>query len=193
MWRPFRSKSVGVGTKIRLEDSFEDQFQCALHHAIANTRNLKCSDFAITLRDLHPTVRHGFVPACDKLFPHRRQKRDPPRGLDVPEALAVDARGTAVSFGDPISLLKGLDLRDVHEQTPETMRRFRLRLSINPPSQFLQTAGCLCHLTPASPCRTEYSPVRALPSGRVLLHAHQQYYGPIRHPDAYAGISHSRL
>jgi len=41
--------------------------------------------------------------------------------------------------------------------------------------------------------RTEYSPVRALPSRRVLLHAHQQYCDPIRHPGAYARISHSRL
>ena len=67
------------------------------------------------------------------------------------ETLAVDARGTAVSFSDTISLLKGLGLRDVHEQTPEAMRRFRLRLSIDPPSQFLQIAGRLCHLAPASP------------------------------------------
>jgi hypothetical protein len=126
-------------------------FNAPLHHAVADTRNLKCSDFAVALRDLHPAVRHGFVPACDKIFPHRCEKRGQPRGLDVLEALAVDAGATAVPFSDPISLIKGLDLRDVHEQTPETMRRFRLRLSINPPSQFLQTAGCLCHLTSASP------------------------------------------
>ena len=47
--------------------------------------------------------------------------------------------------------------------------------------------------TSASPYRTEYSPVRALPSGRVLLHAHPQYYDPIRHPGACACVSHSRL
>jgi hypothetical protein len=50
----------------------------------------------------------------------------------------------------------------------------RLRLSIDPPPQVLQTNGCLCHLTPASPWRAEYSPVRALPSGRVLLRAHRR-------------------
>src|SRR5438876_732349 len=67
-----------------------------------------------------------------------------------------------------------LRLGDVHEDSPETMRLIRLRLSIDPPPQFLQTDGCLSHLTPASPWRAEYSPVRALPSGRVLLHAHPQ-------------------
>ena len=56
------------------------------------------------------------------------------RGLNVLETLAVDAGGTAVSLRNAIGLLKGLALRDVHEQTPETMRRFGLRLSIDPPS-----------------------------------------------------------
>ena len=53
MGRPLRSKSVGVRAKVRLEDSFEDQLQCPLHHAIADTGDLKRSDFAVALRDLH--------------------------------------------------------------------------------------------------------------------------------------------
>jgi hypothetical protein len=73
------------------------------------------------------------------------------------------------------------------------MRLVGLRLSINPPPQFLQINGRFYHFTPASPWLTEYSPVRVLPSERVLLHAHHQYYDPIRHPGAYARISHSRL
>src|SRR5277367_1648854 len=150
MGRPLGPKSVRVGAKVRLEDSFEDQLQCSLHHAVADTGNLQRSDFAVALRDFHPAVRQGLVSACEKVIPHGLKKRGQPRGLDVLEALAIGARGTAVSFGDSVGLLKGLDLRDVHEQTPETMGRCRLRLSINPPSQFLQIAGCLCHLTPAS-------------------------------------------
>src|SRR5439155_16969013 len=166
---------------------------CPLHHAVADTRDLKRSEFAIALRDLHRAVRHGLVPACDKVFSHRRKKRSPSRGFNVRETLAVDARGTAVSLRDTIGLLKGLDVRNMHEQTPEAMRLFRLRLSIDPPSQFLQVAGCFCHFTPASLQRTEYSPVRVLPSGRVLLHAHQRYCAPIRHPGPYACLSPSRL
>src|ERR1019366_5768789 len=193
VWRPLRSKSVGVGAKIRLEDSFQDQLHCALHHAVADTRNLQRSEFAFSLRDLHPAVRHGFVPACDEVFPHRRKKRRPPRGLDVLEFLAIDPGGTTVALGYTVGLFEGLDLRDVHEKPPEAMRLIRLRLSINPPPQFLQTNGCFGHFTPASPWLAEYSPVRALPSGRVLLHAPRQYYSPIRHPGAYACVSHSRL
>src|ERR1700681_2818051 len=193
VWRPLRSKSIGVGAKIRLEDSFQNQLHCALHHAVADTRNLKRSEFALSLRDLHPAVRPGLIPACDEVFPHCRKKRRSPRRLDVLEFLAIDPGGTAVALRYTVSLFEGLNFRDVHEQTPETMSLVRLRLSIDPPPQFLQTDGRFCHFTPASPWLAEYLPVRALPSGRVLLHAHRRYCDPIRHPGAYACISHSRL
>jgi hypothetical protein len=112
---------------------------------------LKYSNFAFALRDLHPAVRDRLIPACDEVFPHRRKKRLPARGLDVRKTPAIDARSTAVSLRDTISLFEGLDFRDMHEQTPETMRLIRLRLSIDPPSQFLQIDGRFCHFTPASP------------------------------------------
>src|SRR6266545_1037399 len=172
--RPLRSKSVGVGAKIRLEDSFQDQLHCALHHAVADARNLKRSDFAICLRDFYPAVRHGLIPVCDEVFPHRRKKRRPPRRLDVREFLAIDPSGAAVALRYTVGLFEGLDLRHVHEEPPEAMRLVRLRLSTNPPPQLLQTDGRFCHFTPASPWLAEYSPVRVLPSGRVLLHAHHQ-------------------
>ena len=56
MRRALRAKPVGVGTEVRLEDSFQDQLQCPLHHAVADARNLERSDFAFTLRDLHHPV-----------------------------------------------------------------------------------------------------------------------------------------
>src|ERR1017187_2324851 len=130
VWRPLRSKSIGVGAEIRLEDSFQDQLHRALHHAVADARNLKRSDFAISLRDLPPAVRHGFVPVCDEVFPHRRKKRRPPRRLDVREFLAIDSSGAAVALRYTVGLFEGLDLRDVYEEPPEAMRLVRLRLSI---------------------------------------------------------------
>ena len=180
-------------SKNPLEDCFQDQLHCTLHHAVADARNLKRSDFAISLRDFYPAVRHGLVPACDEVFPHRRKKRWPPCRLDVLELQAIDPGSTAVVLRYTVGLFEGLHLRDMHEEPPEAMRLIGLRLSIDPPPQFLQTDGRFCHFTPASPWLAEYSPVRALPSGRVLLHAHQRYCDPIRHPDAYACISHSRL
>src|ERR1700676_160775 len=193
VWRPLRSKSIGVGAKIRLENSFQDQLHCSLHHAVADARNLKRSDFAISLRDLYPAVRHGLIPVCNEVLPQRRKIRRPPCRFDVREFLAIYPSGAAVALRYTVGLFEGLNLRHVHEEPPEAMRLVRLRLSINPPPQFLQTDGRFCHFTPASPWLAEYSPVRALSSGRVLLHAHHQYYDPIRHPGTYARISHSRL
>jgi hypothetical protein len=122
VWRPPGSKSVGVAAKIRLEDRFQDQLHCALHHTVADARNLKRSEFAVSLRDLHPAVRHGLVPACDEVFPHRCQKRWPPRRLDVLELQAIDPGGTAVVLRDTVGLFEGLDFRDMHEEPPEAMR-----------------------------------------------------------------------
>src|SRR5450432_2154408 len=188
VWRPLRSKSVGVGAKIRLEDGFQDQLHCALHHAVADARNLKRSDFAISLRDLHPAVRHGLVSACDEVLPHGRKKRRPPRRLEVRELLAIDPGGTAVALRYPVSLFEGLDLRDVHEEPPEAMRLIRLRLSINPPPQFLQTDGRFGHFTPALPWLAEYSPVEvpaalellvAMHRGLTKFHAGQESLEPL--------------
>src|ERR1019366_8594913 len=106
--------------------------------------------------------------------------------FDALKRLAIDAGRAAVPLGSTVSLFEGLGLRDMYEETPEAMRPIRLRLSIDPSPQILQTDGWFCHLTPASLCRTAYSPVRALPSGRVLLPVHRQYYDPIRQPDACA-------
>jgi hypothetical protein len=80
-------------------------------------RELKCSNFAVALRDLHRTVRQGLISACDEVFPHRREKRLPPRGLDVLEFLAIHPGGAAIALRDAISLLKSLGVRDMHEQT----------------------------------------------------------------------------
>src|SRR6266581_5997551 len=188
MWRPLGSKSVGVRAKIRLEDSFEDQLQCPLHHAIADAGDLERAEFAVSFWDIYPAVRLGFVPACYQFFPHGCEKLGQPCSLDVLKRLAINARGSAVALGRAVSFLKGLRLGDMHEDSSEAMRLVRLRLSIDPPPQFLQTDGCLCHLTPASPWRAEYSPVRALASGHVLLRAHRQYCDPIRHPAACSCI-----
>jgi hypothetical protein len=91
------------------------------------------------------------IPACDKVFPHRRKERRPPHRFDVLKLLAIDPGSTAVALCDAISLLKRLGVRDMHEQTPEAMRLIRLRLSIDPPPQLLQIDGRFYHFAPASP------------------------------------------
>ena len=115
MLRPLRSKCVGVRAEVGLEDRFEYQLQCPLHHAVADTRNLKRSDFAVVFRYFDRAVLFGFVSTCEQLFPNRRQELGNPYRFDVREALAIDARRPAVLLGYPVRFLQGLHLRDVHE------------------------------------------------------------------------------
>src|ERR1017187_10145616 len=111
---------------------------------------------------------------CFQVFPYCRKKGGSPGLFDVHKRLAIDAGCASIPLGRTVSLFEGLDLRDMHEETPEAMQLIRLRLPIYPSPQILQIDRWFYHFTPASRCRTEYSPVRALPSGRVLLHVHRQ-------------------
>jgi hypothetical protein len=65
--------------------------------------------------------------------------------LDVSEGHPVDARGSTLPSGHAVGFVESLLLADVHEQAPETPRRFRLRLGIHPSSQVLQTHERSCH------------------------------------------------
>src|SRR5262250_2137485 len=68
VWGTPGSKSVRVRTKVCLEDGFENQLQCPLHHAIADARNLERPDFAVPFRNVYPAVWLGFVPAGYEVF-----------------------------------------------------------------------------------------------------------------------------
>ncbi len=66
-------------------------------------------------------------------------------------------------------------LRAVRKLTDAVLRNLSPEFDVLYPSpQILQTDRCFCHFTPASLCRAEYLPVRALPSEPVLLHVHQR-------------------
>src|SRR5450759_435129 len=71
-------------------------------------------------------------------------------------------------------------------QTPETPRRFSLRLDVYVPPQVLQTTGCVYHppLPPVllEPLQTA-GPLRS--TGITRLH---RYCGPIRHPLAFSPL-----
>ena len=75
---------------VRLEDSLEGQLQCSLYHAVAYTRNLERTEFAVPLRYVNPPVWHGFIPVCFQVFPYCREKASPPSDPEL-EAEA-DAR-----------------------------------------------------------------------------------------------------
>src|SRR5665811_2016181 len=150
--------------------------QCPLHHAIAYARNLERSDLSLVLGDVHPAVRMGFVPDCFEVVLYIRKEVIQSGGFDGLKCLPVDPGRTTIPLGYTVGLFKGLLLCHMDEDAPEAMCLFRLRLPIYPPSQLLQRDGCLCHLHPLPRFdKRSSSSVRALPSGRVLLHAHQQY------------------
>ena len=75
MWRPLGSKSVGVRAKIRLEDSFEDQLQCSLHHAIADAGDLERAEFAVSFWDIYPAVRLGLAIVVNPLLFFSKKRR----------------------------------------------------------------------------------------------------------------------
>ena len=62
-----------------------------------------------------------------------------PDGFDVLKSLAIDASGTTVPLGYTVGLFEGLLPCHMHEDAPEAMCLFRLRLPIYPSSQLLQT------------------------------------------------------
>jgi hypothetical protein len=122
-----------------------------LHHAVADTRDLERSDFSVLFWYFDPPVRLRFISACYQIVPNRVQEVGHTSGIDVLKTLAVDARCAPISLGNTLRFLKGVPLRHMHEEPPETMRLIRLRLSIDASSQILQIIECLYHLTPASP------------------------------------------
>ena len=90
---PLGSESVGVRAEIRLEDRFEDELQCPLHHAIADAGNLKRPDFAIVLGYIHPAVLLGFVCPGYQVLTNIFKESISARGLDIIKCHAVDTVG----------------------------------------------------------------------------------------------------
>src|ERR671918_1376254 len=150
VWRPLRAIPVRVRAEIRLEDGFKDKPQRPLHHAITDARNLKRADFSVLLRNVYPAVRLRLVPARKKVVSYLRKERVETRRLDGFKRLPLQTGGAPVPLSDAIGLLQGFSLRDMHEDTPKAMRLIRLRLSIDPSPQLLQTDGCFS----SHPCLT---------------------------------------
>ena len=113
-----------------------DLLQCPLHHAIADTRYLQRSNFAVVLWNVDPTVRLRSYPPEGRRSLSSAKNRQP-ADLNSLKRLAINPRGTAVSLGNAIRLLQGVDFRHMAENPPEAVRRIRLRLLVYAPSQFL--------------------------------------------------------
>ena len=170
MRRPLRAEPVGIRAEVSLEDRFEDSFS-----APCTTRSRMQGKLSLFLGDVHPAVRMGFVPACFEVVPYSRKETIQSDGFDGLKCLTVDPSRTTVPLGYTVGLFEGLLPCHINEDAPEAMCLFRLRLPIYPPSQpATRWVPLSSHPLPRL-CKRNSSSVRALPSGRVLLHAHQRY------------------
>jgi hypothetical protein len=84
-------------------------------------------------------------------MPSLLEKRVEAAGLNGFKGDAVNSRRAIIGLGQLLSCVQDFRFADMHRQAPETPGRFRLRLGVYPPAQVLQTDGCRCHRTPASP------------------------------------------
>src|SRR5579863_1773431 len=148
---PLRTVSVRSRLEIGLEDRFQDQLERTLHHAVPYGRDRKSADFLVALfRNLAPAVPQRTIGAPDQLLLDLLEETFHPTRFDGLECHPVNSGGAIVCLRHLVGFAERLHLADVHVQTPETPRRFSLRLDVYLSPQVLQIVGRLCHFTPAS-------------------------------------------
>ena len=116
----------------------------------------------------------GFVPACFEVVLYIRQETFQSGGFDGRKCLTVNSRRTAVPLGYTVGLLR-VSVRVTWTKMPQkrwafsdfAFRYIRRRSSCNAMGAFVISP------LPRLDQRNSSS-VRALPSGRVLLHAHRR-------------------
>jgi hypothetical protein len=101
---------------------------------------------------LHPVDWAIVVVSRDQLVSDPLQEAVHSALLDGRKAHPINARGSVVAFGQRVGFVKRLPLADVDEQAPETPRRFRLRLGVDPPTQVLLTGLVGCEARRPDPC-----------------------------------------
>ena len=150
-------------------------------------RNLERSELSLFLGDVQPAVGMGFVPACFEVVPYSRKEIIQSDGFDGLKCLTVDPSRTTAS--------SRVSFRVTWTKMPQKRCAFsdfafqyiRRRSSCNAMGAFV--------ISPlASLGQTEFL-IGPGPSLRARFAARPSTvpYDPIRLPDAYPSISHSRL
>src|SRR5215510_6862249 len=133
-------------------DGFQDEFERTLYHAITDRRNRKVAHLASLFRYSDLPRSLGSIAPLHQLLAKLVEKRVHAVCFDGLERHPITARGTVVLFGQLVGGTERLAFADVAIQAPKSPRWFGLLLDVQYSSQVLQLDGCLCHLTPASPC-----------------------------------------
>src|SRR5262245_40133762 len=150
--RLLRPVAVRPRLEISFEDGVQDEFERTLYHAIADRRNRELAHLASLLRYSDLPRSLGSIAPLHQLLAKLVEKRVHAVCFDGLKRHPITARGTVVLFGQLVGGTERLAFADVAIQAPKSPRWFGLRLDVQSSSQVLQRDGCLCHLTPASPC-----------------------------------------
>src|SRR5450631_4238102 len=127
---PFRPVSIRPRLEIGFEDRLQDELECPLDHAIADSRNRKNADFSPVFRNLLLPCPHGPIRACDEFVPDLPQKTLHPTFLDGLERDPVYTRCPIVLLRHPVGFVERFHLANVDVQPPETPSWFSLRLDV---------------------------------------------------------------
>src|SRR4029453_10459102 len=88
-----RSVTIGTWFQIRLENRFQHDLGCGLHHAVPNSRNPKRPLPASGLRDHYPPHRLWLIRLVAELLPDGGQPLPQPCQFNASEHLSPPPRG----------------------------------------------------------------------------------------------------
>ena len=189
---PLRSKPKRRTAEIRLEDGTQHQRSGHLRYPVPDRRYPERSPAAIGLGDISPEDQlRSIRPRAQRRAEFLEEGIDPAL-LNLRQRLPVDAGRATIPLDAPPRLPEDVIPPDPVHQGVEAP--FPGPLGRGPKAS-LQLAHLVERRTPlggvgsglaghalARPCAHAVPTAGALPSGRVLLHGHPQYYGPLGLP-----------
>ena len=141
----FGTITVRSRLEICLEDRLHNELERTLHHSVTDSGNRKDANFSSVLRYLLPPCSQRYISALHQFALYLLKELLHALRLDDRERHPVDSRSAVVLPSQRIRLVQRFHLAYMNVQTPETPRRFSLRLDVYAPPQVLQTNGRVCH------------------------------------------------
>src|SRR5258708_1070313 len=127
---PFRTISIRPRLEIGFEDRLQNELECSLNHAVADSRNRKNADFlAPVLGNLLFPCPHGPIRVVDQFIPYLLQKTLHSAFLDGLKRDSVNPGCPVVTSCHLIGFLNRFPLADMNVQVPETPSWLRLCVS----------------------------------------------------------------
>lgn len=126
-----RPEPIGEIFEVGLEQRFDDDLHCRLHHTIFDDRNAERALRSVGLRDVDPSDRLGSIALRAKPALQLAQESvEPDLPFDMLEGLVVDARSAAIGLDLPVGEPEDIFLADLVIKHSELARRIRLGCSV---------------------------------------------------------------